>query len=160
MRVVSVEDAPPGFHARFDATGKVYEYRIVNAPFISSFLVRHAWHVPQPLDVGAMRAAASALLGRHDFATFQGTGSDIRDTIRTIESIEWTGQPGAADNAVPLTVTLTADGFLRRRFWPPAIGREPAGRPPRKGCSWCAFATDADLLYNAKLMVLRLAGGS
>ena len=113
VRVVSVEDAPPGFHARFDATGKVYEYRIVNAPFISAFLVRHAWHVPQPLDVDAMREAAGALVGRHDFATFQGAGSDVRDTIRTIESIEWSGQPGAAGNAAPLTVTLTADGFLR-----------------------------------------------
>jgi tRNA pseudouridine38-40 synthase len=113
VRVVSVEDAPPGFHARFDATGKVYEYRIVNAPFISAFLVRHAWHVPQPLDVDAMREAAGALVGRHDFATFQGAGSDVRDTIRTLESIEWKGQPGAAGNAAPLTVTLTADGFLR-----------------------------------------------
>ena len=183
VRVVAVEDAPPGFHARFDATGKVYEYRIVNAPFISPFLVRYAWHVPQPLDVDAMREAAGALVGRHDFAAFQGAGSDVRDTIRTIESIEWKGQPGAAGNAAPLTVTLTADGFLRHmvrnivgtlvevgvgrwprrrslRFWRPAIGREPAGRPPRRGCSWCACATDADLLYNTKLIALRLAGGS
>jgi tRNA pseudouridine38-40 synthase len=60
-----------------------------------------------------MREAAGALAGRHDFATFQGAGSDVRDTIRTIESIEWNGQPGAAGNAAPLTVTLTADGFLR-----------------------------------------------
>ena len=113
VRVVSVEDAPSGFHARFDATGKIYEYRVVNAPFVSPFLVRYAWHVPQRLDVDAMRIAAGALVGRHDFAVFQGAGSDVRDTVRTIESIEWRGDVGALGNAAPLTVTITADGFLR-----------------------------------------------
>jgi tRNA pseudouridine38-40 synthase len=113
VRVISVEEAPPGFHARFDATGKVYEYRIVNAPFVSPFLSGHAWHVPQPLDVGAMRLASRALVGRHDFAAFQGAGSDVRDTIRTVESIEWRGEPGPTASPAPLTATLTADGFLR-----------------------------------------------
>jgi tRNA pseudouridine38-40 synthase len=113
VRVSSVDEAPPGFHARFDATGKIYQYRIVNAPFISPFLVRYAWHVPQPLDVAAIHVAAEALVGRHDFAAFQGSGSDVRDTIRTVESIEWRGEPGPAANVAPLIVTLTADGFLR-----------------------------------------------
>jgi tRNA pseudouridine38-40 synthase len=113
VRVSSVDEAPPGFHARFDATGKIYQYRIVNAPFISPFLGRYAWHVPQPLDVAAMRVAAEALVGRHDFAAFQGSGSDVRDTTRTVESIEWRGEPGPAANVTPLIVTLTADGFLR-----------------------------------------------
>jgi tRNA pseudouridine38-40 synthase len=134
VRVVSIEDAPPGFHARFDATGKVYEYRIVNAPFISPFLVRHAWHVPQPLDVEAMRVAGRALLGRHDFAAFQGAGSDVRDTVRTIESIDWREKAGAMRETAPLAIVLTADGFLRHMVrsivgtlvevgvgrWPPA----------------------------------------
>jgi tRNA pseudouridine38-40 synthase len=113
VRVIAVEEAPPGFHARFDATGKVYEYRIVNAQFVSPFLSRHAWHVPQPLDVGAMRLASRALVGRHDFAAFQGAGSGVRDTIRTVESIEWRGEQGPTPDSEPLTATLTADGFLR-----------------------------------------------
>ena len=134
VRVIAVEEAAPGFHARFDATGKVYEYRIVNAPFISPFLVRHAWHVPQPLDLDAMRLASTMLVGRHDFAAFQGTGSDVRDTVRMVESIEWRGPCGQPRHEEPLTVVLTADGFLRHMVrsivgtlvevgvgrWPPA----------------------------------------
>jgi tRNA pseudouridine38-40 synthase len=113
VRLVSVEEAPPGFHARFDATGKIYEYRIINAAFISPFLARYAWHVPQPLEVDAMQAAAAVLVGRHDFAAFQGTGSDVRDTIRTVESIEWRGVESPPGSGRAIVVSLTADGFLR-----------------------------------------------
>jgi tRNA pseudouridine38-40 synthase len=110
VRVLAVEEVASGFHARFDATGKIYEYRIVNAPFVSPFLARHAWHVPPPLDLAAMRLAAEALPGRHDFAAFQGTGSVVRDSIRTLTSLTLAGV-AAPDAAV--VVTLAAEGFLR-----------------------------------------------
>jgi tRNA pseudouridine38-40 synthase len=110
VRILSVEEVEPPFHARFDAKRKVYEYRVVNAPFVSPFLAPYAWHVPQPLDLGAMRRAADTLPGRHDFAAFQGTGSVVRDSIRALSAIEWAGRP-APDAAIVLT--LTADGFLR-----------------------------------------------
>jgi tRNA pseudouridine38-40 synthase len=110
IRVLAAEDAPPGFHARFHAAAKVYEYRIVNAPVLSPFLARYAWHVPQRLDMEAMRRAADRLIGRHDFAAFRGRGSAVRESVRTLDSIHWRGGCGAES---PLVVTLTADGFLR-----------------------------------------------
>jgi len=110
VRVVGVEEVAEGFHARFDATGKIYEYRIVNAPFVSPFLVRHVWHVPRPLDVAAMRAAARVLLGRHDFAAFQAAGSIVHTTERTIAAIEWDEH---RDPERPLIMRVTGDGFLR-----------------------------------------------
>jgi tRNA pseudouridine38-40 synthase len=129
VRVTGIADAPVDFHARFAAAGKVYEYRIVNAPFVSPFLARYAWHVPHRIDRGAMREAGAALIGRHDFAAFQGTGSGVDETVRTLSSLEWTDE--AAEGL--LVVTLSADGFLRHmvrnivgtlvdvgmRRWPP-----------------------------------------
>jgi tRNA pseudouridine38-40 synthase len=109
VRVTAIDEAQPGFHARFAATGKVYEYRLVNAPFVSPFLARYAWHVPHRIDRAAMRAAGAALVGRHDFAAFQGTGSGVDETVRTLSSLEW--QDAAGDG--PLVMTLRADGFLR-----------------------------------------------
>ena len=53
VRVLRVDEAAPDFHARFSATGKTYEYRIVNAPFVSAFVRRYVWHVPQPIDLDA-----------------------------------------------------------------------------------------------------------
>ena len=87
VRIVAVEDAHPGFHARFDAVSKTYAYRIANSPFVSAFDHRYVWHVPGALDVEAMRVGAEALLGRHDFAAFQSTGGDVHTTERTILSI-------------------------------------------------------------------------
>jgi tRNA pseudouridine38-40 synthase len=112
IRVIDIEEAAADFHARFSATGKTYEYHIVNAPFVDVFLFRYVWHVPQKLDVEAMGAAAAPLVGRHDFAAFQGSpeGAVVHSTERTIEAIEWEG--GSAYNK-PLVIRITGDGFLR-----------------------------------------------
>ena len=110
VRVVRVEDVPREFHARFSARGKTYEYRIVNAPFVSPFLVRYAWHIAQPLDVDAMKRAATYLVGTHDFGAFRGAGSDVDSTQRTITSIDW--EPGRG-HEVPLVIRIQGDGFLR-----------------------------------------------
>lgn len=110
VRVLSVDDVPADFHARFSAVGKTYEYRIVNAPFVSPFLVRYVWHVPNQLRIDAMKSAAAHLIGTHDFAAFQGGGSDPASSRRTIHAIEW--QDGSAHD-VPLVIRLRGDGFLR-----------------------------------------------
>lgn len=110
VRVVLAEEVEDGFHARFSAKSKTYEYRIINAPIVSVFVQRYAWHVGQPLDFDAMRAAADGLVGRHDFAAFQGAGSSVATTERTIISIEW-DDGGGYD--LPLVMRITGDGFLR-----------------------------------------------
>ena len=109
VRVLSVEEAPAAFHARFSATGKIYEYRIVDGPLLSPFLRRYVWHVVQRLDLDAVRAASMALRGTHDFAAFQGSGASVASTERTIHRIEW--EAGSADR--PLVMHIEGDGFLR-----------------------------------------------
>lgn len=131
IRVVGLEEAAPGFHARFSATGKVYEYRIVNAPFVSPFLYRHVWHVPPVLDLAAMVEASRVLVGRHDFAAFHATDSDASSTVRTVEALAWTAGSGPD---TPLVMRIEGEGFLRHMVrniagtlvgvglgrWPPA----------------------------------------
>jgi len=110
VRVLTVEEMPDSFHARFDARSKTYEYRVVNAPFVSAFLHRYVWHVPQPLDAEAMRTAAGALIGKHDFAGFQGAGTPVASTERTILALD-VEDGGGFD--LPLVIRITGDGFLR-----------------------------------------------
>jgi tRNA pseudouridine38-40 synthase len=86
VRIVAAEEAPASFHPRFDVRDKTYRYRISNAEVLSPFERRYAWHVPGALDVGAMREAARALEGTHDFAAFQSVGSDAKTTVRTVTS--------------------------------------------------------------------------
>jgi tRNA pseudouridine38-40 synthase len=107
VRVLSVDDADMDFHARFDARGKAYRYRLSLAPVPSPFDRWFVWHVPFRCDVDAMRRAAAALVGRHDFSSFQGRGSAIVDPIRSIRSFAITQ---AGDEIV---VDVEGDGFLR-----------------------------------------------
>ena len=110
VRVLAVDEAPAEFHARFSATAKTYEYRIVNAPFVSAFLHRYAWQVAPPLDVALMRRSSNVLVGHHDFAAFQGAGAEVHTTERTIRSIEW--QDGHGFN-LPIVMRISGNGFLR-----------------------------------------------
>jgi len=86
IRALSAEEAPPGFHPRFGARRKTYRYRLWNGDVLSPFERAYAWHVPGSLDVEAMDAAARLIEGRHDFAAFQATGSDVATTEREIFS--------------------------------------------------------------------------
>jgi tRNA pseudouridine38-40 synthase len=89
IRVFSAEEAPPGFHPRFSARSKTYRYQLWNGDILSPFERPYAWHVPGPLDVEAMTVAAHLLVGRHDFAAFQATGSSVATTEREIFSSEF-----------------------------------------------------------------------
>jgi tRNA pseudouridine38-40 synthase len=107
VRVVGVVDATPGFHARSEAAGKTYRYRVATAPVLSPFDRLYLFHGPGPHDVAAMRGAAARLVGRHDFASFQTTGSWPLDTVRTIHRLE------VREAAGELAIEVEGDGFLR-----------------------------------------------
>jgi tRNA pseudouridine38-40 synthase len=108
VRVLAVEEAAPGFHARFSARSKSYRYCIRNGAVATPFERAYVWHVPQPLDVDAMRQAASRLLGRHDFSTFRSMGTDVPDAVRTLRISDVLGDAGSL-----LTYEVSGDGFLR-----------------------------------------------
>ncbi|NDY42014.1 tRNA pseudouridine(38-40) synthase TruA [Dissulfurirhabdus thermomarina] len=117
VAVLGVEEAAPDFHARYDAVAKTYSYRVLVAPSKAPLWEDRAWRLPSPLDIEAMRQAAAALLGRHDFAAFQASGSSVKTTVRTlyrcrIEVLE----PGALAVPAPGPIvhfSVAADGFLR-----------------------------------------------
>jgi len=117
VRVLAIEEAAAGFHARFSARAKSYRYCIRNGPLASPFERAFAWHVPQPLDVGAMQQAAARLLGRHDFSSFRSIGTDVPDAVRTLQAsamVETSGAgPWLGDAGPLLTYEVTGDGFLR-----------------------------------------------
>jgi tRNA pseudouridine38-40 synthase len=107
VRVLEVADMPPGFHARFDATGKAYRYRIATGPIVSPFDRWFVWHVPHRCDLEAMRRAGAMLVGRHDFASFQASGSAKIDTVRTIRALS------IVRRGEEIVLDVEGDGFLR-----------------------------------------------
>ena len=100
VSVYGCERVPDGFSARFDATRRIYRYRILNRPYPDPLRRATTWHVRAPLDVGAMDRAVQYLVGEHDFASFCRK-AEGRSTVRTVLSANWFGQ---ADDLVRLEI--------------------------------------------------------
>jgi tRNA pseudouridine38-40 synthase len=88
ISVLSVKEADPAFHARFDANGKEYRYYLNQSPKRDPFQRNYAFHYPYPLNLEAMREASAYLLGTHDFSSFCSARTEVEDKVRTIETIE------------------------------------------------------------------------
>jgi tRNA pseudouridine38-40 synthase len=114
VRVLSAEETPGSFHARFDARAKSYRYRICNRDVLSPFERRYAWHVPSALDAAAMQVAAHILEGVHDFAAFRSVGSDTKTTEREIFSSRIADCRSQIDwESATINYEITGTGFLR-----------------------------------------------
>jgi tRNA pseudouridine38-40 synthase len=119
VRIVSAEDVPASFHARFAVSRKTYRYRIWNADLLNPFEREHAWHVRGPLAIEAMQAAALVLEGRHDFAAFQAAAGTQRTTEREVYSskvfapADSRGADLRPSPACLITYEITGSGFLR-----------------------------------------------
>ena len=107
ITIKEVEIVPDAFNARRDARSRIYEYHILNRPSPSPFFLNRAWHVHDPLEVGAMREAIGCLEGEHDFSSFQAAGCDAAHAVRKIyrASLENRGEL--------LVFTVEATAFLR-----------------------------------------------
>jgi len=156
IRVMEVRPAADDWHARFDATGKTYRYRLWLDAILPPLEAGLAWHVPQRMDLSVLEAACRLCEGEHDFRAFaanRGDGKDAqRDTVRELWSVrpEWTGSL--------LTLTFHGSGFLYKMvrlltggIMHAARGREPLAwlerlltAPPGEKCH---YAAPADGLY-------------
>jgi len=107
IRILTVEESDPGFHARFSARAKTYRYQIRNTPIASPFERAYVWHLQEPLAIDAMNRAAALLVGTHDFAAFRSIGGDAVGTVRTVTRSAW------CDTSGLVTYEISGSGFLR-----------------------------------------------
>ena len=83
--VVDAAVAQADFHARFSATARNYEYRILcrRAPPALDF--GRVWHVGRALDRDAMQAGAGYLVGKHDFTSFRSSECQAKSPVKTLD---------------------------------------------------------------------------
>ena len=118
IRITGAAWVSDDFHARESALGKRYAYSLWMSqdkalPRIAPFV----WSTPVP-DLDAATRALPLLTGRHDFASFQNSGSDIIDTVRTLRSITISPGTVAGLSCPPhwpvATFIFEGDGFLKQ----------------------------------------------
>lgn len=107
VAVVSAEEAPAEFNARFSARSRAYRYRLLRRSVRSPFEERRALWWPKPVDRAALDAAAALLPGTHDFTAF--TPTETKHTLfeRTVLAAAW------EDHGDELHFTIEAASFLR-----------------------------------------------
>lgn len=108
--LLEIAERPDQFHAIRDCREKTYRYQVQAGRLVDVFARRYAWHVPVRLEVAAMQQAAQLLLGRHDFAAFQATGSERYSTVRNLSRAEVQGVEEGPFQRI--LIEVTADGFL------------------------------------------------
>lgn len=88
ISILACQEVGGDFEARFSATARHYEYRILNRRARPAIEENKVWHVPVPLDAAAMHSAAQVLVGRHDFTTFRSAQCQANSPIRMLDHIE------------------------------------------------------------------------
>jgi tRNA pseudouridine38-40 synthase len=83
----------PDFHARNSALGRRYAYRLIESPVRPSLDAGRVGWVFRPLDGDAMRAAAAALVGEHDFSAFRAAACQSASPVKTLRSIDIVRRP-------------------------------------------------------------------
>jgi len=108
VAVVAAAEAPPAFHARFDATARSYRYRVWRRRTPSPLEARRAlWH-PHRIDLDVLNEQAAALPGAHDFRAFTPAETQHQVFVRTVEAAAW-----REDGEHVVVFEITADSFLR-----------------------------------------------
>ena len=111
IAVLEASDVRDGFHATHDALWKRYRYVIDNGPVRDVFARRYAWHFAcGRLDADAMQRAAAALLGTHDFRSFETAGAPRKTSVRTVYDLRI--ERGRGEREQFVTLEIEADGFL------------------------------------------------
>ncbi|MBD5140229.1 MAG: tRNA pseudouridine(38-40) synthase TruA [Ruminococcus sp.] len=106
ISILSCEEVPADFHARYSCIAKEYEYLILNRQSKDPFLADRALHYPFKLDIPLIEKAAQDFVGTHDFTSFCGTANLKENTVRTIEYFK------VIQNENLVKLIVKGDGFL------------------------------------------------
>lgn len=107
IALTQLEQAPERFHARLNATGKVYTYWIETAPKCCPvFQRKYVYTLGEKLDVEAMRKAAKLLCGTHDYKSFCSKKNLKKSSVRTVKTISF------HERGSQLEIHVVGSGFL------------------------------------------------
>ncbi|HWQ45377.1 MAG TPA: tRNA pseudouridine(38-40) synthase TruA [Longilinea sp.] len=107
VSVLAVRQAPVGFHPRYDALSRCYQYRLYCQPARNPLRERYAWRIWPPVEFERLEQAAALLVGEHDFTAFGRAMHPGETTVRKVLHTNWAkvGQDG-------FCFTVEANAFL------------------------------------------------
>ncbi len=110
LEIFEIEPVRDDFDPIRDAVSKRYRYVVEDGRVRDVFDRNYLWHMWRTLDLEAMQEAAKALVGTHDFVSFQTAGSSRLTTVRTVYDISIERITAARTPRV--FIEIEANGFL------------------------------------------------
>ena len=157
VAVLRCSRAPDGFHARFSALSRRYEYRVLRTRTPSPLRAARTWHWSRQLSHDLLRECAEALLGEHDFRAFTPAETQHEVFRRNVLAADWQQQGDE------LVFRIEADSFLRhmvRTLVGTMLQTAGGERPPEAFTSLLAGAPRAAAGVTAPPHALCLVGVS
>lgn len=93
IAIVACAAVSPDFHARFSATARHYQFRLVSRRAPVTHGAGLVWQVRHSLNLASMQAAASHLIGKHDFTTFRAAECQADSPVRTLDRLDVSEHP-------------------------------------------------------------------
>lgn len=107
--VKKIDEVNDEFHARFNAIGKEYIYKI-NMGEYSPIERKYCYQYNKGLDVVAMERGLKYFEGEHNFKSFTKNNDEIEDYVRTISQTSIVRDPKDINK---LVITFVGTGFMR-----------------------------------------------
>jgi tRNA pseudouridine38-40 synthase len=107
LAVLGCSPAPEGFHARYSARSRLYEYRVLRSRPPSPLRAARTWHFTRDLSHELLAACSESLLGEHDFRAFTPSETEHAVFRRTVLAARW------EVSGDELVFRVEADSFLR-----------------------------------------------
>ena len=108
IRILRSEVVPDDFHARYDATERIYKYYMLPLSMCYPHTDRYCLGIKNSMDINILNDIVTPLLGTHDFSSFSSVMEDGYPMERTVKSIVFYESRGYT------VFKISADGFLRR----------------------------------------------
>ena len=107
IAILDAIEVPTDFNPIRDAHSKHYRYTVLTTASRSPLHRFHSWHVREPLDIAAMKAAAARFVGRHDFAAFRASNCATKTSVRRIDSVDVSREGDF------IIIDVIGEGFLK-----------------------------------------------
>lgn len=105
--IKDAEEVDERFHSRLTCKRKTYRYIINNSKYGTAIYRDLETHIPNKLDIEAMKKAIKYFEGEHDFKAFKASGTSSKSSVRTIYKAEIIEKPEER-----IWIELTGNGFL------------------------------------------------
>lgn len=106
VRIQASCEVDSDFHPRHCDCNKTYEYKIWNDTFENPTVRLYSHFNYGKINIEEMQRACQFFLGEHDFTSFCAAGSQVKDKVRTIYSLEVKKQDKM------ITIRVNGNGFL------------------------------------------------